>query len=92
MLQSRRIYCLNQNFRWKSSVKLKEEFLLPEKIPSTSRSSVSQPAVSKANTSNITGKCLSEAIILALINPKCQNNKTICCIQNVLNLQFSPTY
>ena len=70
MLQSRRIYCLNQNFRWKSSVKLKEEFLLPEKIPSVSRSSVSQPAVRKPNTSNITGKSLSEAIILALINPE----------------------
>ena len=70
MLQSRRIYCLNQNFRWKSSVKLKEEFLLPEKIPSVSRSSVSQPAVRKANTSNITGKSFSEAIILALINPE----------------------
>ena len=75
MLQSRRIYSLNQNFRWKSSVKLKEEFLLPEKISSASRSSVSQPAVSKANTSNITGKSLSEAIILTLINPECQNKK-----------------
>ena len=68
MLQSRRIYCLNQNFRWKSSVKLKEEFLLPEKISSASRSSVS-----KANTSNITGKSLSEAIVLALLNPKYDN-------------------
>ena len=77
MLQSRRIYGLNQNFRWKSSVKLKEEFLLPEKTPSASRSSVSQPAVSKANTSNITGKSLSEAIIVALINPEFQKKKTI---------------
>ena len=42
MWQARRMYFLNQNFRWKSSVKIKEEFLVPEGKPYVSRSTVSK--------------------------------------------------